>query len=58
LLIGGEAEGPGPQARQLADGMVHIPMPGASESLNAAAAAAVLLFEVVRQRYHRDLPKP
>ena len=51
LLIGGEAEGPGPQARQLADHLVHIPMPGESESLNAAAAAAVLLFEVVLQRH-------
>jgi len=50
LVIGGEAEGPGPEARQFADHLVHIPMPGQSESLNAAAAAAVLLFEVVRQR--------
>jgi TrmH family RNA methyltransferase len=27
-----------------------IPMPGATESLNVAAAAAVCLFEMVRQR--------
>jgi TrmH family RNA methyltransferase len=60
LLIGGEAEGPGPQARQLAGQRVHIPMPGDSESLNAAAAAAVLLFEVVRQRHNIEpaLSKP
>ncbi len=51
LVIGGEAEGAGPQARALADALVTIPMPGASESLNAAAAAGILLFEVVRQRY-------
>ena len=50
LVIGGEAEGAGPQARALADGFIRIPMPGASESLNAAAAAGILLFEVVRQR--------
>jgi TrmH family RNA methyltransferase len=50
LVIGGEAEGAGPQARALAAGYVTIPMPGKSESLNAAIAAGVLLFEVVRQR--------
>lgn len=50
LIIGGEAEGAGPQAQRLADANVHIPMPGGGESLNAAAAGAVLLYEVVRQR--------
>ena len=51
LIIGGEAEGAGPEAHSLAEARVHIPMPGGIESLNAAAAAAVLLFEVVRQRH-------
>jgi tRNA G18 (ribose-2'-O)-methylase SpoU len=36
-------------------------MPGMSESLNAASAGAVLMFEVVRQREvqqrHKSLPK-
>ncbi len=50
LVIGGEADGAGPQARALADGQITIPMPGKSESLNAAVAAGILLFEVVRQR--------
>jgi TrmH family RNA methyltransferase len=50
LVIGGEAEGTSPQARALADGFISIPMPGKSESLNAAVAAGILLFEVVRQR--------
>jgi len=50
LIIGGEADGAGPQARALASGNITIPMPGRSESLNAAVAAAILLFEVVRQR--------
>lgn len=50
LVIGGEAEGAGPQARRLADSEIYIPMPGGSESLNAAVAAGVLLFEVARQR--------
>jgi TrmH family RNA methyltransferase len=50
LAVGGEAEGIGPEIRALADGFVRIPMPGRAESLNAAVAAGVLLFEVVRQR--------
>jgi TrmH family RNA methyltransferase len=50
LVVGGEATGVSEQARGLAHEMVHIPMPGGAESLNAAAAAAVLMFEVVRQR--------
>jgi TrmH family RNA methyltransferase len=50
LIIGGEAEGISSQAYQIADVCIHIPMPGQSESLNAAVAAGVLLFEVARQR--------
>ncbi len=50
LVIGGEAEGASPEALSAVDGCVAIPMPGKSESLNAAVAAAILLFEVVRQR--------
>ena len=50
LLIGGEAHGAGQHAHQLATTEVHIPMPGTAESLNAAVAAAILTFEVVRQR--------
>jgi TrmH family RNA methyltransferase len=50
LVVGGEAEGASPAARALADALVTIPMPGKSESLNAAVAAGILLFEVVRQR--------
>jgi RNA methyltransferase, TrmH family len=50
LIVGGEAEGASIQANQLATVRVHIPMPGGSESLNAAIATGVLLFEVVQQR--------
>lgn len=49
LIVGGEAEGAGESAQELADARVHIPMPGGGESLNAGVAAAVLLFEIVRQ---------
>ncbi len=50
LIIGGEAGGASPAARRLAQATIGIPMPGGSESLNAANAGTVLLFEVVRQR--------
>ena len=49
LIVGGEAEGACPEARALATGLVRIPMPGGSESLNAGTAGSILLFEVVRQ---------
>ena len=50
IIVGGEAAGAGDQAYRLAAGRVNIPMPGEMESLNAAVATSVLLFEVVRQR--------
>lgn len=50
LVIGSEASGAGQAAQELADMRLSIPMPGGMESLNAAAAAAILMFEVVRQR--------
>lgn len=50
LIVGGEADGASKQARELADTLVNIPMPGKIESLNAAVAGAILMFEVVRQR--------
>ena len=50
LIVGGEAAGAGSQAIQLATQHVHIPMPGKAESLNAAIAGAILIFEVLRQR--------
>jgi TrmH family RNA methyltransferase len=51
FLIGAEDEGLDDAWRALADTHVEIPMQGAAtDSLNAGAAAAVLLFEAVRQR--------
>ncbi len=50
LIVGGEATGPGEEARRLATGSVSIPMAGAAESLNAAVAAGILLFAALRQR--------
>lgn len=50
LIVGGEAEGASQEARKLANRQVRIPMPGGAESLNAAIAGAILMFEIVRQR--------
>lgn len=50
LLIGGEGPGLPPEAIRQADARVTIPMDAPVESLNAAVAAAVLLYEVRRQR--------
>lgn len=51
LIVGGEAEGAGEEARTLAGPhRVTIPMAEGVESLNAALSAAVLLFEAARQR--------
>ncbi len=50
LIVGGEAQGASEQALKLADTIVSIPMPGQVESLNAAVAGAVLMFEIFRQR--------
>ncbi len=50
LIIGSEAAGAGEAARQLAHSQVTIPMHDKTESLNVAVAAAVLLFEIARQR--------
>jgi TrmH family RNA methyltransferase len=50
IIVGGEANGASQAAQVMASVRVSIPMPGRSESLNAAAAGAILMFEVVRQR--------
>ena len=46
LLIGNEASGLSGNAQKMADFKVTIPMLGRAESLNAAAAAAVLIYEL------------
>lgn len=49
-LFGNEGAGLSAKLEALATRAVKIPMPGQTESLNVAAAAAVCLFEAVRQR--------
>lgn len=50
FLIGNEANGLREETAKKADAAVRIPMAGKVESLNAAVAASVLLFEAARQR--------
>lgn len=50
ILIGNEGNGLREEVAKKADVWVRIPMEGQVESLNAAIAAAVMMFEVSRQR--------
>lgn len=50
LIIGGEAEGVSPHLTAWATEAVAIPLAAQVESLNAAVAGSILLFEAARQR--------
>lgn len=54
ILIGNEGAGLPDDVKDLADEVVSIPMPGKAESLNAAMAATVILYEAVRQRWSKE----
>jgi TrmH family RNA methyltransferase len=58
LLIGNEGNGVPQELATQADGAVTIPCPGPVESLNAAAAASVLLYEASRQRAGSNVSHP
>ena len=53
IVVGGENKGIAPLVKTRCDYMVRIPMRGKISSLNASVAAALMLYEVYRQR----LPK-
>ena len=50
VLIGNEGNGLEHEVIEACDNVVMIPMPGKAESLNAAMAAGILVYEAVRQR--------
>ena len=58
LIVGSEASGAGQEAEDLTTGRVSIPMAGGADSLNAAMAATVILFEAARQRRISTLKGP
>lgn len=55
FLIGNEGNGLTKEIADLADRYIKIPMKGKVESLNAAVAASVLMFEAARQRRRQRL---
>jgi 23S rRNA (guanosine2251-2'-O)-methyltransferase len=50
IVVGAEDEGVSPDILRMADELAHIPLCGSIASLNVSAAAAVVLFEAVRQK--------
>ena len=50
LVIGSEGDGMGRLVRECCDFIVSLPMRGRINSLNASAAAAIVMYEVLRQR--------
>ncbi len=50
LIIGNEAQGPSSEARTLATQIISIPLANGVESLNAAMATGIILYEAVRQK--------
>ncbi|SMF71467.1 RNA methyltransferase, TrmH family [Paenibacillus uliginis N3/975] len=54
IVIGSEGSGVSPEVSALVDDAIIIPMPGKAESLNAAMAASVLMFEALRQREYSN----
>lgn len=54
LVIGSEGRGLRPLVKRRCDFLVRIPLAGRVASLNASSAAAVCIFEVVRQRWKRQ----
>jgi 23S rRNA (guanosine2251-2'-O)-methyltransferase len=56
LVIGGEGKGIRPLVRKRCDHLITIPMSGAFNSLNASVAAALIMFEAVRQEHGTAAP--
>jgi TrmH family RNA methyltransferase len=50
FVIGAEGSGLAPEIAAQCDARITIPCPGPVESLNAAVAASILLYEASRQR--------
>ena len=53
IVIGSEGEGMRRLVREKSDMVVKLPMSGRVNSINAANAASILMYEVVRQRMHK-----
>lgn len=49
-IIGNEARGVNPKILHMANKSIKIPMPGDAESLNAAVAASIIMYELMKSR--------
>lgn len=54
VVIGSEGEGMSRLVKEKCDFLVHLPMVGHVNSLNASVAAALLMYEVYRKRNSID----
>ena len=50
IIIGNEANGVSKEVLDISDEKIKIPMPGKTESLNAAVATGIIIYEYVRQK--------
>jgi TrmH family RNA methyltransferase len=50
IAVGNEGNGISSEVYEISDLKIKIPMPGGAESLNVAVAAAIMMYEVVRQK--------
>ena len=57
IVVGSEGQGLGPAVRRRCDLLVRIPMHGQIESLNAAVAGSILLYEASAQRRLAGTPR-
>ncbi len=57
LVLGAEGSGLHEQVRKKCDFLISIPMLGHVSSLNVSVAAAIVMYEVLRQRRHSKLKK-
>ena len=55
IVLGNEHRGISDEAVEAADDLLYIPMMGMAESVNVSVAAAVCLFEAMRQRMSHDM---
>ncbi|NLX63211.1 MAG: RNA methyltransferase [Clostridiaceae bacterium] len=57
IIIGNEGNGLSDKVLELSDIAIMIPMPGKAESLNASAAASILIYECMRQKRENETNK-
>jgi len=56
VIIGNEGSGITDKIIEISDVTIMIPMEGKAESLNASAAASILIYECLRQKRQHDVP--